>query len=96
MIIIASVVSTVGWALERNGWACALPVPTLATPLHSSWLRTALSIKNVTESQVTVVYLDFVRDVEQMTELLNNNSVKAIKYTGKMGQCPGQAFTMIC
>ena len=29
---------------------------------QSSWLRTALSIADVTESQVT--YLDFVRDVE--------------------------------
>ena len=53
-------------------------------PEQSSWLRTALSIADVTESQVTVVYLDFVRDVEQMTELLTNNKVKAIKYTGKM------------
>ena len=53
-------------------------------PEQSSWLRTALSIANVTEAQVTVVYLDFVRDVEQMTELLNNNKVKALKYTGKM------------
>jgi len=51
---------------------------------QSSWLRTALSIKHVSESQVTVVYLDFMRNVKQMTELLNNNSVKAIKYTGKM------------
>ena len=31
-----------------------------------------------------MIYLDFVRDVEQMTELLNTNSVKVIKYTGKM------------
>lgn len=53
-------------------------------PEQSSWLRTALSIANVTESQVTVVYLDFVRDVEQMTELFSNNKVKASKYTGKM------------
>ena len=53
-------------------------------PEQSAWLRTALSIADVTESQVTVVYLDFVRDVEQMTELLTNNKVKAIKYTGKM------------
>ena len=24
---------TVGWALKQIGWACALPLPTLATPL---------------------------------------------------------------
>jgi len=31
-----------------------------------------------------VVYLDFVRDVEQMIDLLNKSNVSAIKYTGQM------------
>ena len=50
----------------------------------SSWRRTAQEITEITDSEVTVVYLDFVRDVEQMTDLLNRNNVSAIKYTGQM------------
>ena len=34
-------------------------------------------------SEVTVMYLDHV-SVEQMTDLLNNSDVSAIKYTGQM------------
>ena len=50
----------------------------------SSWTRTAQEITDIVDSEVTVVYLDFVRDVEQMTDLLNKNNVSAIKYTGQM------------
>ena len=37
---------------------------------------------------MTVVYLDFVRDVEQMTNLLNKSNVSVIKYciAGKFGR----------
>jgi len=63
---------------ECNGQSCS------DEPEQSSWLSTALSVADVTESHVTVVYLDFVRDVEQMTELLNKNGTKALKYTGQM------------
>jgi len=38
----------------------------------------------VLDSTVTVVYLDFVSDVEQMTELLNKSKTSAMKYTGHM------------
>ena len=63
---------------EHDGQSCSYE------PEQSSWLRTALSIAGVAESQVTVVYLDFVRDIEQMTDLLKNNGIKALKYTGQM------------
>lgn len=42
------------------------------------------SLIQYVDSEVTVVYLDFVRDMEQMTDLLNKNNVSAIKYTGQM------------
>jgi len=38
----------------------------------------------VLDSNVTVVYLDLVSDVEQMTELLNKSKTSAMKYTGHM------------
>ena len=63
---------------ECDGTGCSYDLE------QSSWIWTTLSIANVTESQVTVVSLDFVGNVEQMTALLNNNKVKALKYTGKM------------
>lgn len=50
----------------------------------SSWTQTAQGITDIVHSEVTVVYLDFVRDVEQMTDLLNKSNVSAIKYTGQM------------
>ena len=50
----------------------------------SSWSRTAQDIVEVLDSNVTVVYLDFVSDVEQMTELLKKNKTTALKYTGNV------------
>ena len=50
----------------------------------SSWTRTAQEITDIVDSEVTVVYLDFVRDVEQMTNLLSKNNVNVMKYTGQM------------
>jgi len=50
----------------------------------SSWSRTAENLIEVLDSNVTVVYLDFVSDVEQMTELLNKSVTSSIKYTGHM------------
>ena len=50
----------------------------------SSWSRTAQDIVEVIDSNVTVVYLDFVSDVEQMTELLKKNKTTALKYTGNV------------
>lgn len=46
----------------------------------SSWTRTAQGITDIVDSEVIVVYLDFVRNVEQMTNLLNKSNVSAIKY----------------
>jgi len=50
----------------------------------SSWSRTAENLIEVLDSNVTVIYLDFVSDVEQMTELLNKSVTSAMKYTGHM------------
>jgi len=51
----------------------------------SSWSRTAEDLLEVLDSNVTVVHLDFVSDVEQMTELLNNKiTTSVMKYTGYM------------
>ena len=50
----------------------------------SSWTRTAQEITDIVDSEVTVVYLDFVRDVEQMTNFLSKNTVNVMKYTGQM------------
>lgn len=36
------------------------------------------------ESQSTVVYLDFVKDVEEVTEILRQGNFKVGKYTGQM------------
>ena len=50
----------------------------------SSWTRTAQEITDIVDSEVIVVYLDFVRDVEQMTNLLSKNNVNVMKYAGQM------------
>jgi len=50
----------------------------------SSWSSTAQGIMGVLESNVSVVFLDFVSDVEQMTQLLNKSKTSAMKYTGHM------------
>jgi len=46
--------------------------------------RTAEDLLEVLDSNVTVVYLDFVSDIEQMTELLNKSTNSAMKCTGYM------------
>ena len=38
----------------------------------------------MTESKSTVIYLDFVKDVEEVTEALKQDGIKVDKYTGQM------------
>jgi len=47
----------------------------------SIWSRTLEYLLELLESNVTVVYLDFVSDIEQMTELLSKSNTSAMKYT---------------
>jgi len=51
---------------------------------QSMWGEAITRLKCTLKSQPTVLYLDFVRDVEDVTEFLNRDGVKAGKYTGKM------------
>ena len=50
----------------------------------SSWTCTVLQLLPMTEGHCTVVYVDFVRDVEQVVEQFCSSGVKAAKYTGQM------------
>jgi len=58
------------------------PVSLNAT--SSLWEAVLHKIKPMMESQSTVVYLDFVKDVEEVTDILRQSNFKAGKYTGKM------------
>ena len=51
---------------------------------QSMWGEAITRLKCTLKSQPTVLYLDFVWDVEDVTEFLNRDGVKAGKYTGKM------------
>ena len=48
------------------------------------WGNTIDKIKPMTESKSTVIYLDFVKDVEEVTEALKQDGIKVDKYTGQM------------
>jgi len=50
----------------------------------SKWGETITKIKSMMKTQSTVLYLDFVRDVEDVTDFLRRDGVKAGKYTGQM------------
>ena len=50
----------------------------------SLWGEAVAKIKCTMNGRSTVLYLDFVRDVEDVSEFLKQEGVKAGKYTGKM------------
>ena len=49
-----------------------------------SWASTVHRLQHITEDHCTVVYVDFVRDVEQVVELFCNSGTKAAKHMGQM------------
>ena len=50
----------------------------------SAWNSTAEKIKDVVGDRPALVYLDYVRDVEQMVDIFHDHGIKANKYTGRM------------
>ena len=50
----------------------------------SMWQSTVNQSRAITEGQSAVVYLDFVKDVYEVSELLKHNSFKVGKYTEQM------------
>jgi len=54
------------------------------TSSASLWEVTMHKIKPIMESHLTVVYLDFMKDVEEVTEILCHNNFRVGKYTGQM------------
>lgn len=50
----------------------------------SMWKSTVNQIRITVEGQSSVVYLDFVKDVDEVSELLKHSSFKVGKYTGQM------------
>ena len=48
------------------------------------WEKTVSAIEPVLDGHSTVVYLDFVKDVEEVADKLRLNGCKAGKYTGQM------------
>ena len=51
----------------------------------ASWWEAAMhKLKPMMESQSVVVYLDFVKDAEEVTEKLHQGNFKVGKYTGQM------------
>ena len=50
----------------------------------SMWQDTVMKIKPTLEGRGSVVYLDFVKDVEEVSELLKQVGFKVGKFTGKM------------
>ena len=51
---------------------------------NTMWEKTISAIEPVLNGCSTVVYLDFVKDVEEVAEKLRSNGYKAGKYTGQM------------
>ena len=49
-----------------------------------AWHPMVYKIKDVIGGQQALVYLNYVRDVEQVVDVFQNSGVKACKYTGKM------------
>ena len=58
--------------------------PGSMTATSSLWEAAMYKLKPIMESQSTVVYLDFVKDVEEVTEILCQGNFKIGKYTGQM------------
>ena len=54
------------------------------TTIASLWEAAVHKLKPMMESQLTVVYLDFVKDVEEVIEILRQGNFKVGKYTGQM------------
>ena len=52
--------------------------------LLSSWSRTVQTIEKSLNDPLTIMYLDFVRDVEQIVSILQTDKMKVAKYTGQM------------
>ena len=50
----------------------------------SMWQNTVTKIKAHIEDHGSVVYLDFVKDVEEVSELLKQSGFKVGRYTGQM------------
>jgi len=50
----------------------------------SAWHPTVEKIRNLVGAKQVLVYLDYVRDVEQVIDVLHDCNIKASKYTGKM------------
>lgn len=53
-------------------------------PTVSPWKSTLESLKPFIKDHSVVIYLDFVKDVEEVTELLKQESFTFEKYTGQM------------
>ena len=50
----------------------------------SMWQNTVVKIKTHIEVHGSVIYLDFVKDIEEVLELLKQGGFKVGKYTGQM------------
>ena len=50
----------------------------------SMWQNTVNQIRTIVESQSSVVYLEFVKDVDEVSELLKSSLKLVGKYTGQM------------
>ena len=48
------------------------------------WEKTVSAIEAVLDGHQTVVYLDFVKDVEEVADKLRLNGCKVGKYTGQI------------
>ena len=56
-----------------------------ATVIKSSaWHFTVEKIRDVVKEQPVLLYLDYVRDVEQVVDVFHDHGIKATKYTGRM------------
>ena len=50
----------------------------------SMWGVAISNIEKLSEGHLTVVYLDFVKDVDEVTDILHQGGCKVGKYTGQM------------
>ena len=55
--------------------------PTTST---SMWMDSINKIESSFEDHSTVLYLDFAKDVEEITDILRQKSIKAGRYTGQI------------
>ena len=58
--------------------------PTSTATSTTMWEKTVSAIKPLLDGHSTVVYLDFIKDVEEVADKLQMNGCKAGKYTGQM------------